>query len=290
MCGIVGIVGFSDVNLELYDALTMLQHRGQDAAGIMTCDNGRVAQQKASGLVRDVFRSRHMQRLVGNMGIGHVRYPTAGSSGPALAQPFYVNSPYGIGLAHNGNLTNTAEAAEMLYKTDLRHVNTDSDSEVLLNVFAHELQRLGKLEPSAEDIFTAVKEVHKRVRGGYAVVALIANYGVVAFRDPNGIRPLCYGQKQSEQGTAHIVASESVAFKVNGFDLVRDVAPGEAMFITRDGEFYSEQCADNTSLTPCIFEHVYFSRPDSIIDGVSVYKSRLRQGERLAAKNCPRKT
>ncbi len=284
MCGIVGIVGKANVNLELYDALTMLQHRGQDAAGIMTCHNGRIAQQKANGLVRDVFRSRHMQRLVGNVGIGHVRYPTAGSSGPALAQPFYVNSPYGIGLAHNGNLTNTAEVAEMLYKTDLRHVNTDSDTEVLLNVFAHELQKLGKLTPTAEDIFAAVKSVHQRVRGGYAVVALVANYGLVAFRDPNGIRPLVYGQRQTGQGVSHMVASESVAFNVNGYKLVRDVAPGEAIYITNDGDFYAQQCAESTSLTPCIFEHVYFARPDSIMDGVSVYKSRLRQGERLAAK------
>ncbi|WP_317929020.1 amidophosphoribosyltransferase [Halioxenophilus sp. WMMB6] len=284
MCGVVGIVGHSDVNLELYDALTMLQHRGQDAAGIMTCHNGRIAQQKANGLVRDVFRSRHMQRLVGNFGIGHVRYPTAGSSGPALAQPFYVNSPYGIGLAHNGNLTNTAAVAEMLYKTDLRHVNTDSDTEVLLNVFAHELQKLGKLVPTAEDIFSAVASVHKRVKGGYAVVALIANYGLVAFRDPNGIRPLVYGQLSTDKGTAHMVASESVAFNVNGYQLVRDVAPGEALFITSDGELFAKQCAEQTKLRPCIFEHVYFARPDSIMDGVSVYKARLRQGERLAAK------
>ncbi|BFM07336.1 amidophosphoribosyltransferase [Halioxenophilus aromaticivorans] len=284
MCGLVGIVGHANVNLELYDALTMLQHRGQDAAGIMTCHNGRIAQQKANGLVRDVFRSRHMQRLVGNVGIGHVRYPTAGSSGPALAQPFYVNSPYGIGLAHNGNLTNTAEVAEMLYKSDLRHVNTDSDTEVLLNVFAHELQKLGKLVPTADDIFEAIKNVHKRVRGGYSVVALVANYGLVAFRDPHGIRPLVYGQLKSEHGVSHMVASESVAFNVNGYELVRDVAPGEALFISDDGEFFAQQCAEETKLTPCIFEHVYFARPDSIMDGISVYKSRLRQGERLAAK------
>lgn len=284
MCGIVGIVGVADVNLELYDALTMLQHRGQDAAGIMTCHNGRIAQQKANGLVRDVFRTRHMQRLIGNVGIGHVRYPTAGSSGPALAQPFYVNSPYGIGLAHNGNLTNTTDVAEMLYKTDLRHVNTDSDTEVLLNVFAHELQKLDKLVPKAEDIFTAVRRVHQRVRGGYAVVALIANYGLVAFRDPNGIRPLVYGTRTSSRGTSHMVASESVAFNVNGYDLVRDVAPGEAIFISQEGEVFAEQCAENPKLNPCIFEHVYFARPDSIMDGVSVYKARLRQGEKLAAK------
>ncbi|GAA6166482.1 amidophosphoribosyltransferase [Sessilibacter corallicola] len=284
MCGIVGIVGQENVNLELYDALTMLQHRGQDAAGIMTCNDGRISQQKANGLARDVFRSRHMQRLVGNYGIAHVRYPTAGNSGPALAQPFYVNSPYGIGLAHNGNLTNTHEVNEHIYKTDLRHVNTDSDSEVLLNVFAHELQKLNKLQPTADDIFTAVSSVHERVRGGYAVVALIANYGIVAFRDPNGIRPLAIGIRKGKKGDSYMVASESCAFSSNGYELLRDVAPGEALFITKEGEFFSQQCAENPCLTPCIFEHVYFARPDSIIDGISVYKSRLRQGERLAAK------
>ncbi|GLS26663.1 amidophosphoribosyltransferase [Marinibactrum halimedae] len=284
MCGIVGIVGKSDVNLQLYDALTMLQHRGQDAAGIMTCHQGRIAQQKANGLVRDVFRSRHMQRLVGNMGIGHVRYPTAGSSGPALAQPFYVNSPYGIGLAHNGNLTNTHEISEHLYRTDLRHVNTDSDSEILLNVFAHELQLLKKLIPTAADVFQAVREVHRRVRGGYAAVALVADYGIVAFRDPYGIRPLVYGAKETHEGRQYMVASESVALDVLGYTLIRDVAPGEALFITSDGQLHSMQCADNPQLRPCIFEHVYFARPDSIMDGVSVYKARLRQGEKLAAK------
>jgi len=205
MCGIVGIVGKRDVNTQLYDALTILQHRGQDAAGIVTCENGRMAQQKANGLVQDVFRTRHMQRLVGNIGIGHVRYPTAGSSGPALAQPFYVNSPYGIALAHNGNLTNADKLSEDLFKTDLRHVNTDSDSEVLLNVFAHELQLQGKLTPAPEDIFAAISGVHNRVLGGYAVVALIANYGVVAFRDPNGIRPLVYGKRHSEEGVEYMV-------------------------------------------------------------------------------------
>lgn len=284
MCGIVGVVGHTNVNLDLYDALTMLQHRGQDAAGIMTCHDGRIAQQKANGLVRDVFRSSHMQRLVGKYGIGHVRYPTAGNSGPALAQPFYVNSPYGIGLAHNGNLTNTEEVKEHIYKTDLRHVNTDSDSEVLLNVFAHELQKLSKLQPSPDDIFTAVSRVHERVRGGYAVVALIADYGIVAFRDPNGIRPLVIGQRKSSAGKSYMIASESCAFSSSGYQLLRDVAPGEAIFITKDAEFYSKQCAEAPRLRPCIFEHVYFARPDSIMDGVSVYKSRLRQGERLAAK------
>ena len=286
MCGIVGIVGKSDVNLQLYDALTMLQHRGQDAAGITTCHNGKFAQQKANGLVRDVFRTRHMQRLIGKVGIGHVRYPTAGSSGPALAQPFYVNSPYGIALAHNGNLTNTEEVSEDLYNTDLRHVNTDSDSEVLLNVFAQELLKLHKLKPVAEDIFTAVKGVHSRVRGGYACVAMIANYGMVAFRDPHGIRPLVIGKRTTDLGDEYMIASESVAMDVLGYELLRDVRPGEAVFITGEGEMSSQICAapEQIKLTPCIFEHVYFARPDSIIDGVSVYKARLRQGENLAEK------
>lgn len=284
MCGIVGIVGKRDVNTQLYDALTILQHRGQDAAGIVTCENGRMAQQKANGLVQDVFRTRHMQRLLGNIGIGHVRYPTAGSSGPALAQPFYVNSPYGIALAHNGNLTNSDKLSEDLFKTDLRHVNTDSDSEVLLNVFAHELQLQGKLVPAAEDIFAAISGVHNRVLGGYAVVALIANYGLVAFRDPNGIRPLVYGKRQSEEGVEYMVASESVALNVLGFELIDDVAPGEAIYITDDGQLHRRQCAKRSQLRPCIFEHVYFARPDSIMDGISVYKARLRQGEKLADK------
>jgi len=284
MCGIVGIVGKSDVNVQLYDALTMLQHRGQDAAGILTCQGDKIAHQKANGLVSDVFRTRHMKRLLGNMGIGHVRYPTAGSSGPALAQPFYVNSPYGIALAHNGNLTNAHEAKEALFRNDLRHVNTDSDSEVLLNVFAHELQNQGKVVPQAEDIFAAVANVHRRVRGGYATVALIARYGLVAFRDPNGIRPLVFGKRETAGGAEYMVASESVSLDTLGFELIRDVAPGEAIFITVDGVLHSRQCADNPELTPCIFEHVYFARPDSIMDGVSVYKSRLRQGEKLADK------
>ena len=284
MCGIVGIVGKSDVNLQLYDALTLLQHRGQDAAGIVTCDGDRLNQQKANGLVRDVFRARHMQRLTGNFGIGHVRYPTAGSSGPALAQPFYVNSPYGIAMAHNGNLTNVEEVKEEIFQQDLRHINTDSDSEVLLNVFAHELHKLHKLQPKAEDIFAAMRAVHKRVRGGYACVAMIVGYGVVAFRDPNGIRPLVYGKRETDKGTEYMVASESVALDVLGYTLVRDVAPGECIYIELDGTVHSEQCAENPQLRPCIFEHVYFARPDSIMDGVSVHKARLRQGEHLAEK------
>lgn len=284
MCGIVGIVAKSNVNQDLYDALTVLQHRGQDAAGIVTCDGGRFNQRKGNGLVRDVFHNRHMQRLTGNMGVGHVRYPTAGSSSPALAQPFYVNSPYGISLAHNGNLTNSAELSQEIFQTDLRHLNTDSDSEVLLNVFAHELQILGKLAPSAEDIFTAVAGVHRRCRGGYAAIAMVANYGVVGFRDPNGIRPIVYGARETESGVEYMIASESVALDALGFKLIRDIAPGEAVYIDIDGNLHARHCADNVKASPCIFEHVYFARPDSIMDGVSVYKARLRQGEQLAAK------
>ena len=284
MCGVVGIVGKSNVNLQLYDALTMLQHRGQDAAGIVTCDDGKIAQQKANGLVKDVFRTRHMHRLLGSYGIGHVRYPTAGNSGPALAQPFYVNSPYGIALAHNGNLTNAESVCDDLYRTDLRHMNTDSDSEVLLNVFAQELQKIHKLQPSADDFFQAIEGVHKRILGGYAVVSLITNYGLIAFRDPNGIRPLVFGERKTEQGTEYMIASESVALDVAGFTLTRDVKPGEAIYISKEGELKARQCAKQVKYTPCIFEHVYFARPDSIMDGISVYKARLRQGEKLAEK------
>ncbi len=284
MCGIVGIVGKSNVSGALYDALTVLQHRGQDSAGIVTCHQGLLHQHKANGLVRDVFRTRHMEELVGNMGIGHVRYPTAGSDSPDLAQPFYVNTPYGISLAHNGNLTNAQQLSEELYRDDLRHLNTDSDTEVLLNIFAHELQRLGKLKPTEKDIFAAVKAVHRRCRGGYAVCALIAEYGVLGFRDPLGIRPVVYGARDTSQGKEYMIASESAALSVMGFKLIRDLKPGEAIYIDVNGEVHSCQCADAPRLVPCIFEHVYFARPDSIIDGVSVYKARLRQGERLAAK------
>ncbi len=284
MCGIVGIVGQSDVNVRLYDALTVLQHRGQDAAGIVTCDNGRLSQQKATGLVKDVFRTRHMQRLIGHMGIGHVRYPTAGSSGPALAQPFYVNSPYGISLGHNGNLTNYREVREHMEREDLRHLNTDSDSEVLLNIFANELLKQGKMVPTENEIFNAVAALHKRVRGAYSVVSLISDHGIVAFRDPRGIRPLVFGKRQTPEGEEYMVASESVALDVLGFKLIRDVGPGEAIFIDKNARLHTRQCAENPVLMPCIFEHVYFARPDSIIDGVSVYKARLRQGENLAAK------
>ena len=285
MCGLVGIVAGNNVAPDIYDALTVLQHRGQDAAGIMTCDRGRFSLRKSEGLVRDVFRQQHMQRLEGNVGIGHVRYPTAGSSGPALAQPFYVNSPYGIALAHNGNLTNAEQLAKELFEDDLRHLNTDSDSEVLLNVFAHEMQTLGKLTPGPEDIFAAVSAVHKRCRGGYAAVSLIVDYGVVGFRDPLGIRPLVVGERTGDDGKkVHMIASESVALDVLGFSLLGDVAPGEAVFIDMEGQLHRRQCAENPALKPCIFEHVYFARPDSMMDGISVYKTRMRQGEALAKK------
>jgi amidophosphoribosyltransferase len=284
MCGIVGIVSRSIVNQSLYDALTVLQHRGQDAAGIVTCDQDKLYLRKDNGMVRDVFRTRHMRRLQGTMGIGHVRYPTAGSSSSAEAQPFYVNSPYGITLAHNGNLTNAGEIGEDLYKTDLRHINTNSDSEVLLNIFAHELQVLGKLVPTEEDIFTAVSAVHRRCKGAYAVVSMITGYGIVGFRDPFGIRPLCFGERESESGIEYMIASESVALQALGFTLIRDVLPGEAVYINTEGQLFTRQCAKNPVYRPCIFEHVYLARPDSIMDGISVYKARLRMGEKLAEK------
>ena len=284
MCGIIGIVARSPVNQAIYDGLTVLQHRGQDAAGIITSDGGRLHLRKNNGLVRDVFHTRHMMRLFGNMGIGHVRYPTAGCESSAEAQPFYVNSPYGISLAHNGNLTNSGKLRQEVFQQDLRQINTDSDSEVLLNVFAHELQQQGKLKMEIDDVFRAVAGVHKRCRGAYAAVAMITGYGVVAFRDPYGIRPLVFGRQETPQGTNYMMASESVALDALGYELVRDVAPGEAVFISLDGQLHTRQCADNPSVTPCIFEYVYLARPDSIIDDVSVYKARLRMGEKLADK------
>jgi len=284
MCGLVGIVGKSNVNLTLYDSLTVLQHRGQDAAGIVTSECGKLNLRKDNGLVRDVFRTSHMKNLNGNMGIGHVRYPTAGSSGPAQAQPLYVNSPYGISLAHNGNLTNAKELSDDIFRDDLRHLNTDSDSEVLLNIFAHELQQLNKIKPTAEDVFTAVRGVHKRCRGAYAAIAMLVGYGIVGFRDKHGIRPLVFGEKRTRKGVEYMIASESVALDSQGFKLIRDVAPGEAVYIDNTGKLETKICADDVSLQPCIFEYVYFARPDSLMDGISVYKSRLRMGEKLAEK------
>ncbi|RKZ39272.1 MAG: amidophosphoribosyltransferase [Gammaproteobacteria bacterium] len=284
MCGIIGIVGQSKVNQALYDGLTMLQHRGQDAAGIVTYKNNRLYLRKNNGLVRDVFHTRHMLNLRGKMGIGHVRYPTAGCESSAEAQPFYVNSPYGIALAHNGNLTNVEALKNDLFREGLRHINTDSDSEVLLNVFAHELHKLKKLQINQNDIFKAVRGIHKQCRGGYAVIAMITGLGILAFRDPYGIRPIVFGKRQTEAGMEYIIASESVAIDVLGFELVRDIAPGEAIFITVDGQLYTHQCADSPIHSPCIFEIVYMARPDSIMDGISVYKARLRMGKTLAKK------
>lgn len=285
MCGIVGIHGTGPVNQPLYDALTVLQHRGQDAAGIVTSDGARLSLRKANGLVRDVFQQVHMERLQGHHGIGHVRYPTAGSSSVAEAQPMYVNSPYGIALAHNGNLTNAEALKEAMFRADLRHINTDSDSEILLNVFAHELaQRAKDLPSSPEDIFAAVSAVHERCRGAYAVVMLIMGRGLLAFRDPYGIRPLVFGHRETAGGQETMVASESVALDVLDFSLVRDVAPGEAIFVDLMGQVHTRQCAAAPRCTPCIFEHVYLSRPDSIMDDISVYKARLRMGERLAQR------
>ncbi len=284
MCGIVGVVASTDVAVCLYDTLTVLQHRGQDAAGIATSDQGKLNLRKDNGLVKDVFRTRHMRRLTGRMGIGHVRYPTAGSSSPALAQPFYVNSPYGLCLAHNGNLTNSEALGRDLFREDLRHINTDSDSEILLNVFAHELQQLGKIVPTPEDIFAAVEGVHKRCRGGYVALVMITGHGIVGFRDKNGIRPLVYGKRERNGMTEYMLASESVALDSQGFTLVRDVAPGEAVYIDAEGDIHTRLCAESAVHAPCIFEHVYFARPDSLMDSISVYKARLRMGERLADK------
>jgi len=284
MCGIIGILAKGPVNQSIYDGLTVLQHRGQDAAGIITSDGERVYLRKDNGLVRDVFHTRHMIALKGNMGIGHVRYPTAGCDSAAEAQPFYVNSPYGLALGHNGNLTNADELREELFREDLRHINTSSDSEVLLNVMAHELQAIGRLRLSPEDVFRAVSAVHRRCRGAYAVVAMIEGFGILAFRDPYGIRPLGYGRRETDQGTEHVVASESVAMDVIGFEFVRDVGPGEAVFIDLHGHVHTKQCAEQTFHAPCLFEYVYMARPDSMIDGIAVHKTRLRMGEKLAAK------
>jgi amidophosphoribosyltransferase len=284
MCGIVGIVGQTPVNQRIYDALTVLQHRGQDAAGIMTCDGEELFLRKDSGLVRDVFQDQHMLQLKGHVGIGHVRYPTAGCDGAAEAQPFYVNAPYGIGLAHNGNLTNAAELGEALWRDERRHLNTSSDSEALLNIFASELQRSPGVHLRPDEIFAALAQVYKRVRGGYAVVTLIIGHGVVGFRDPHGIRPLVLGRRITPRGTEWMMASESVALDLVGFDLVRDVEPGEAIYVDLAGGLHSARVAEATNQTPCVFEYVYFARPDSIIDNISVHKARMRMGEKLAEK------
>lgn len=284
MCGIVGMVGRGQVGYDLYDALTILQHRGQDAAGIVTCEGDRVNLRKGNGLVRDVFHQGHMNRLTGMMGIGHVRYPTAGSASSAEAQPMYVNSPFGICIAHNGNLTNEETLNEDLFRSDRRHINTSSDSEVLLNVFAHELQSLAGMQPSPEQIFESVRRVHERAVGAYAVVMMIVGHGIVGFRDPHGIRPICYGKRLTPNGAEYMIASESVALTVAGFDVIADIQPGEAVYIETNGDLHKKQCCDKTDYAPCIFEHVYLARPDSIIDEISVYKARLKMGEKLADK------
>ena len=287
MCGIVAIYGASPVSQRLYEAMILLQHRGQDAAGIVTCelDSGRIYQHKGNGLVRDVFHhSQYYEKLAGNIGIGHVRYPTAGTSLATEAQPFYVNSPHGIALGHNGNLTNSRNLIRDLFHQDLRHINTDSDSEILLNVLAHEMLNSRQLMTGPEEIFHAVSRVHARCCGAYAVVALISGCGLLAFRDPHGIRPLIYGKKESENGIEYMVASESIALSAAGFTSHQDVAPGEAIYIDNSGQFHIQQCAQSTSYRTCIFEYVYFSRPDSVIDEVFVHKARMRMGHSLAKK------
>lgn len=284
MCGIIGVVNQSPANQDIYDGLTLLQHRGQDAAGIMTCDGKQLYLRKSNGLVKDVIRARDMVRLQGSMGIGHVRYPTAGCASEAEAQPFYVNSPYGISLAHNGNLINTEELKRDLWTSDLRHLNTTSDSEVILNVFAHELQVLHKINLTSEDVFNAVSAVHRRCKGAYAVVAMIAGYGLVGFRDPFGIRPGCIGKRQTDRGAEYMIASESVGLNALGYKLIGDIMPGEAVYITQQGVIYRKQCAEKVGYSPCIFEHVYLARPDSMIDKILVYKVRLKLGDFLAEK------
>ncbi|MGB5706484.1 MAG: amidophosphoribosyltransferase [Arenicellales bacterium] len=287
MCGIVGIMDSERVNQQLYDGLTVVQHRGQDAAGIITSDGNRVFLRKDNGLVRDVFHTRHMMQLKGNMGIGHTRYPTAGCDSRAEAQPFYVNSPFGLALAHNGNLINAEPLRDELFRQDLRQLNTTSDSEIILNIFAHELRdAIGGSSLRAEpgDIFQAVSGVMERCKGAYAVITMIVGVGIVAFRDPYGIRPLIYGTRQNNGHTAHMFASESVALDVIGYERERDVAPGEAIFIDMRGNVHNQVCAANTRYNTCIFEYVYLARPDSIIDDVSVYKSRMEMGKQLGKK------
>ncbi|MDB4661632.1 amidophosphoribosyltransferase [Gammaproteobacteria bacterium] len=283
MCGIVGISAETNVAAEIYDSLLMLQHRGQDAAGMVVCDSqDKLQSRKSMGYVRDVFQQRHMEKLIGNYGIGHVRYPTAGGAGKEFAQPMYVNSPYGISLAHNGNLTNSKELAVQLFHAEMRHLNTDSDSEVLLNIFAHELGKQREIYPSADHIFKAVAKTHRRCDGAYAVLALITGHGILAFRDSNGIRPLSIGIRKGAKRDEYIIASEDALFESQGFKKLRDVEPGEAVYIDKKGNFFSQQCAEAPQKRPCIFEYVYFSRPDSNIDEISVYKARMRMGSKLA--------
>nr|ANV79629.1 amidophosphoribosyltransferase (C44 family) [uncultured Candidatus Thalassoarchaea sp.] len=293
MCGIMGVVGRPDVHVNqlIYDGLTVLQHRGQDAAGIMTDFEGQFRLRKSNGLVSDIFYTRHMQRLEGHIGLGHVRYPTAGSSSKAEAQPFYVNSPYGLSIAHNGNLTNAEELRKNLLDTYFRHMNTKSDSEILLNVLAVELSERsngisigGDPHLDVEVVFGAIKALNSKVEGGYSCVSLISGYGLLAFRDPNGIRPLVFGKREIDGESEWIVASESVAITALGFEVVRDVEPGEAVFISSSGHLFTRNCSEPKVHSPCIFEYVYFARPDSVIDGISVYNARLNQGKKLAER------
>ena len=285
MCGIVGIFSETHVASSIYESLLMLQHRGQDAAGMVVCDqNGRLHSRKSMGYVRDAFQQRHMNKLEGHYGIGHVRYPTAGGSGKDFAQPMYVNSPYGISLAHNGNLTNSKALARELFHAEMRHLNTDSDSEVLLNIFAHELAKQRAILPSPKHFFQAVKKTHSRCHGAYAVVALITGFGLIAFRDPKGIRPLVIGERDGKDRKEYIIASENASFSALGFDTLRDVEPGEAVLIDINGQLHSQQCADNPQPMPCLFEYVYLARPDATLDKISVYKARMRMGKKLANK------
>jgi len=285
MCGIVGIYSETHVASAIYDSLLMLQHRGQDAAGMVVCNEvGRLNSRKSMGYVRDAFQQSHMNKLLGNYGIGHVRYPTAGGAGKEFAQPMYVNSPYGISLAHNGNLTNSKALARELFHAEMRHLNTDSDSEVLLNIFAHELGKQRAILPSKKHFFQAVRKTHSRCQGAYAVVALITGFGLLAFRDPRGIRPLVIGEKDGPTKKEYIIASENASFSALGFKTLRDVNPGEAVFIDVDGNLHSQQCAEHSKATPCLFEYVYLARPDSTLDKISVYKARMRMGQKLAKK------
>ncbi len=284
MCGVVGTIAQRYVNQDIFDALTALQHRGQDAAGIVTCEGEHLHLRKSNGLVREVIHTRHMLRLRGNMGIGHVRYPTAGGDNEELAQPFYVNSPYGLTLAHNGNITNDDFLRKELIEKDMRHLSTDSDSEIILNVLAHALQEQGKVKPDPQTVFTAVADVHRRCEGAYAVVAMLTDFGIVGFRDPFGIRPIVYGVRETEQGKDYMIASESIALDALGYKVIDDIGPGEAVYITLDGQVYRQQCAPNPQLSPCLFEYIYLARPDSMLDKSLVYKARLNMGTSLGEK------
>lgn len=284
MCGIVGVIAQSPVNQDLYDALTIIQHRGQDAAGMMTSFENRVFLRKSNGLVRDAIQKRHMLRLRGNMGLGHVRYPTAGSESATESQPFYVNSPYGLSLVHNGNLVNDVKLADELHNTDLRHLNTSSDSEVLLNVLAFELSKVGGKKLTTEALFEALKALYSRLVGAYSVIVMINGYGLLAFRDPYGIRPLVYGVRETEHGKDYMVVSESIALDALGYERIADLKPGEAIYIDTNQQVHHFQCVDNSKHVPCIFEYIYLARPDSILDNISVYQARLAMGKKLAER------